>query len=94
MASRPAYATVPDAAAIADELRTQVLERPLWTLGIGAAAGYALGGGIGPRLVASLLMTAGRAMLWSAVSSTFAGPRRVDPDLRHAPRAHAMDDRL
>ena len=92
MASRYEHPTTPDAFAIADELRARVLERPLWTLGLGAATGYALGGGIGPRMVASLLMTAGRAMLWSAVASAFTG--RPVPDLRHAPRAQPMDDRL
>jgi len=54
------------------DLRDQVRRSPLWALGLGVAAGYVLGGGVGLRTAGQLLVAAGRAAVWSVVTMRLA----------------------
>ena len=72
----------PSERGLAADLREEVRYRPVRTLSLGALVGYALGGGIGVRLAGALLMTAGRAALWSALTTTLTGSETSPRPLR------------
>ena len=54
-------------------LRKEVQRAPYRTLGMVAAAGYALGGGLTPRLVRLLALNVGRAMAANIFVAAFRG---------------------
>lgn len=58
---------------VAAWLRRQMATRPYATLGAGAAAGYVLGGGLGPRVGLLVLRGASHAMLADVAGAVVRG---------------------